>query len=87
MHKHQYLRVKTSFNLYARAEGKKVYFWQLTRFRVISLEKKIVMNTNRTSSGVPMHCEVLADRKLNRTHVLIHQSAEKPNPAETEHNE
>lgn len=45
------------------------------------------MNTNRTSSGVPMHCEVLADRKLNRTHVLIHQSAEKPNPAETEHNE
>lgn len=50
-------------------------------------KKKIVMNTNRTSSGVPMHCEVLADRKLNRTHVLIHQSAEKPNPAETEHNE
>lgn len=34
-----------------------------------------------------MHCEVLADRKLNRTHVLKHQSAEKPNPAETEHNE
>lgn len=49
--------------------------------------KKIVMNTNRMSSGVPMHCEVLADRKLNRTHVLIHQSAEKPKPAETEHNE
>lgn len=45
------------------------------------------MNTNRMSSGVPMHCEVLADRKLNRTHVLIHQSAEKPKPAETEHNE
>lgn len=45
------------------------------------------MNTNRMSRGVPMHCEVLADRKLNRTHVLKHQSAEKPNPAETEHNE